>query len=440
MASKSAAVVTVSDGVSQGVRDDSSGQAVGELLRAAGFEVVARDVVPDERDLIAELFRSLADRGIALIVSTGGTGFGPRDVTPEATREVIEREAPGLAEAMRAVGRSSTPFAMLSREVVGSRGSTLIVNLPGSEKGARESLQAILDVLPHALDLLAGETVHGPSDADGHGGHRNAKGAVVRPEDAELDEQLAARRAGGEDLVLATAVRVEGNPPCRLGQKLLLGSGGPVSGTLGCAEFDAAAVADGPGVLRAGTPTTRTYEHELGTIEVFLEPIVHRPRLLVFSATPVAQHLIRWARDLGFEPTLVESREDRVRPEHRGARLARSLDDVALGGDTFAVHTDHDAPGVAGSLARLLRSPAPFIGVMGSRRHVGPYVAELREMGFGEEDLARIRTPLGIDIGGRSAEEIALSIVAGLVAARHGATGGWLDADESSAGPVGPAR
>jgi xanthine/CO dehydrogenase XdhC/CoxF family maturation factor len=166
--------------------------------------------------------------------------------------------------------------------------------------------------------------------------------------------------------------------------------------------------------------------HELGSIEVYLEPSTRQPRLLVFSATPVAAHLVRWARDVGFDPVVVEPRSDRPGPP--GVALLRSIDDIQIDEDTYAVHTDHDAPGVADSLAALLRSPAAFVGAMGSRRHVGPYVERLREMGFADEDLRRIRTPLGLDIGARTAEEIALSILAGLVAARRESPGGWLDA------------
>jgi molybdopterin adenylyltransferase len=410
------AVVTISDGVAGGTREDASGQAVMALLEQHGFEIVRRQVVPDERAQIATLLRSLSADGIPLIVTTGGTGLGPRDVTPEATRSVIEREAPGLAEAMRAVGRGTTPFAALSRGIAGVRGSSLILNLPGSESGATENLEAVLAALPHALQLLRGDTTHGPSDGS-HEGHG-------QPSLGTIDEELRARRGRGESVVLATAVRTEGNPPCTVGQKLLLSRTGPITGTLGCAEFDGAALAEASSVLDSGKPTTSTYRHELGSVEVYLEPFARSTRLLIISATPVGRALMRWAPELGFDPLLVESRHERL---ESGERAMASTAAAEPDDDTVAVHTDHDAPDVVDNLAALLRSPSPFIGVMGSRRHVGPHLQQLRELGFGDEDLARIRTPVGIDLGARTAEEIALSILAGLVADRHGARGGWLD-------------
>ncbi|WP_052665313.1 MogA/MoaB family molybdenum cofactor biosynthesis protein [Nitriliruptor alkaliphilus] len=158
---RTAAVVTASDGVSTGHREDASGRAVADLLVEHGWVVERREVVPDDRARIAALLAALADEdGLALVCVTGGTGFGPRDVTPEATRDVCHREAPGLAEAMRAAGRTSTPMADLSRGVCGIRRSTLIVDLPGSPRGATESLAAIVGLLHHATDLLAGDTEH----------------------------------------------------------------------------------------------------------------------------------------------------------------------------------------------------------------------------------------------------------------------------------------
>lgn len=157
---RTATVVTASDRSAAGTREDLSGPAVAALLTAAGF-CVEREVVPDDRQVLAALLRRLADEnGQRLIVVTGGTGLAPRDVTPEATRDVIEREVPGLAEAMRAAGRASTPKADLSRGVCGIRGTTLIVDVPGSVRGATESLEAIIELLPHALSLLEGITEH----------------------------------------------------------------------------------------------------------------------------------------------------------------------------------------------------------------------------------------------------------------------------------------
>lgn len=153
------AILTVSDRGSAGEREDLSGRAVEELVLAQGWTVERREVVPDEAVRIEERLRHYCDRlRVDLVLTTGGTGLSPRDVTPEATRAVLEREAPGFAEAMRASSLSKTPHAMLSRAVSGIRGSTLIVNLPGSPQGARENLAVILPALPHGLEKLRGDT------------------------------------------------------------------------------------------------------------------------------------------------------------------------------------------------------------------------------------------------------------------------------------------
>jgi molybdenum cofactor synthesis domain-containing protein len=158
VAVRTAFVITVSDGVSSGTREDKSGEALETLLSDTGFEV-RRMVVPDEIPAIVTAI-SEAAREAVLIVTTGGTGFGPRDVTPEATVQVLEREAPGLTHMMMARGLEATAMAGLSRARAGSIGSTLVINVPGSSKGAVESLEAILHVIPHALDLLSGDTEH----------------------------------------------------------------------------------------------------------------------------------------------------------------------------------------------------------------------------------------------------------------------------------------
>ena len=156
-----AVVITASDACSRGEREDASGVAVVELLTELGAEIVERKVLSDDLDPLVQTLREFAEReDVNLIVTTGGTGLGPRDNTPEATRQVIEREAPGIAEAMRAESLKVTAMAMLSRGVCGVRSGTLIVNLPGSPKAVRESFLVIAPVLPHALDLLAGHTTH----------------------------------------------------------------------------------------------------------------------------------------------------------------------------------------------------------------------------------------------------------------------------------------
>ena len=153
-------VITVSDGVTAGTREDVSGPALQNLLRQAGLQVSDPEVVPDTHERITDAIVAAVVGGADLVVTTGGTGLGPRDVTPQATSMLIDYEVPGLSELMRSVGAVKTPMAVLSRGVAGVRGHTLILNVPGSMKGATESLEAVMPVLGHAIQLLHGNTRH----------------------------------------------------------------------------------------------------------------------------------------------------------------------------------------------------------------------------------------------------------------------------------------
>lgn len=169
LAELTAAILVTSDRASRGEYPDLTGPALEELLRHRGWRVVEIRVVPDEREAISRALRSWCDAGAAsLLLTAGGTGLGPRDVTPESTRDVIERDLPGIPEVMRARGSAKSPHAALSRAIAGSRGKCLIVNLPGSPRGAVESLECVLDLIPHALEMLGGgghEKEHKPENS-----------------------------------------------------------------------------------------------------------------------------------------------------------------------------------------------------------------------------------------------------------------------------------
>ncbi len=157
-------ILTISDSGAQGKREDTSGQAIAEIMSSHDFKVVRREIIPDEKDLIQQKLIQWCDsKEIDLVLTTGGTGLGPRDVTPEATSPVIERPVPGISEAIRMETLKKTPMSMISRGVSGVRGRCLIINLPGSPKAVRECLEIALPVIPHALDLLRGKTSSHPA-------------------------------------------------------------------------------------------------------------------------------------------------------------------------------------------------------------------------------------------------------------------------------------
>ncbi len=164
-----ARVVTVSDGCFAGTREDVSGPAVAGLLSENGIEIAGTEVVPDERDRIIEAIQAGVADGDDLVVTTGGTGIAARDVTPQATRDMLDYEIPGIGEEMRRAGMQSTPMAMISRGLAGVSGQTLVLNLPGSMRGAVESLAAVLPAIGHAVDLLHGHTAHAPDTASSAG-------------------------------------------------------------------------------------------------------------------------------------------------------------------------------------------------------------------------------------------------------------------------------
>jgi len=228
-----------------------------------------------------------------------------------------------------------------------------------------------------------------------------------------FEEELARRLARGEEVVVATVVKLDGEPPSQAGAKLLMSRAAPLAGTLGCSEFDSAALADSASIADSTSPQLRTYRHDLGSIEVYLEPYAATPTLLVFAATPVARALVRWAEEVGFRPVLAESLGDLPAP---------------TAGDLYVVHTNHDAVDLVAALEAVLPRDPRFIGLVGSRRHTGHHLEALRAKGVPDGVIGRIQSPVGLDIGARTPEEIALSILAGLVAIRRGGRAGWKSA------------
>jgi xanthine dehydrogenase accessory factor len=225
-----------------------------------------------------------------------------------------------------------------------------------------------------------------------------------------VEEELAQRLARGDEVVLATVIKVDGEPPSQSGAKLLMARRAAITGTLGCSEFDSAALADASTIASAGAPQTRTYRHDLGSIDVYLEPYAAAPTLVVFADTPIARALVRWAPEVGFRAVLVEHTADLPAPGSS---------------DLYVVHTNHDSPDLVQALEAVMPRRPKFIGLVGSRRHTGHHIEALRAKGVQDDVIDGIQTPVGLDIGARTPAEIALSILAGLVAVRRGGRGGW---------------
>src|ERR1700737_464399 len=235
-----------------------------------------------------------------------------------------------------------------------------------------------------------------------------------------VEEDLARRVARGEEVVLATVIKVDGEPPSHPGAKILLSRTATLAGTLGCSEFDSAALADAAQIAEAVKPQLRTYRHDLGSIDVYLEPYPSAPTLVIFAATPVAASLLRWAPELGFRTLLVETRQERLKDASWPTAIT-SLADLpgALGPDVYVVHTDHDAEDLVQALETVLPKDPRFIGLVGSRRHTGHPLQPPPAKGVAEEVIATIQSPVGLDIGAQTPGEIALSILAGIVAIRR---------------------
>lgn len=378
---RDAVVLTVSDTAHHGARQDTAGDAIAGLLAQGGWTVTLRRTVPDEHDRITDALRDAANDGVALVVTTGGTGLAPRDVTPEATRAVADRPVPGLAERMRAVGRRITPMADLSRAEAVVVDSTLVINTPGSRKGAVENLQAVIDLLPHAVELLRGNTEQHPP---GHG----SEGVAGVP--AEVESLDAHAHHGGVP---------------RLGE-----------------EEDAQ-------VGHAHDHREDSHDHDAHDPDdpCFLAhtegiPEERRPGALVcVYASPLSTLLLSWGRDLGYRRLVLVEPGDRDQHAVRHAdEIVRSVNDARVDADTDIVVTDHERDDIVDLCEQMLDSDARWLGMMGSKRHLGPHVEGLRERGWDDQDIDRIERPVGLDIGSRTPPEIALSVLAGVVADRQG--------------------
>lgn len=244
-----------------------------------------------------------------------------------------------------------------------------------------------------------------------------------------LIEQLSKRIKQGQRSVLATAISTKGNPPCQVTQKILLGTNGEIlAGTLGCSEFDIQA-----SQLAISTSTNNqaqlvSLHHDLGEVEVYFEP--HKPmdHLIVLSATPIAHWLLKWARDLGFTTALIESKSELITPYFRENAdvVVSDAYELTVWENNIVVHTNHNSGDLANQIATLIRNGTSFIGIVGSKRHSASYLEELEKLGIPPQVISKIQTPVGIDIGSNTPQEIALSILSAIIAFKNNKLGSLI--------------
>lgn len=249
-----------------------------------------------------------------------------------------------------------------------------------------------------------------------------------------LIEQLSKRIRQGQRSVLATTISTKGEPPCKISQKILLGIKGEIlSGTLGCSEFDTQASKIAVSVLDANKPVLVYLHHDLGEIEVYFEP--HRPmeHLIILSATPIARWLLRWAKDLGFTTALIESNLELITPSflEDADVVVSNADELDAWENISVVHTNHNSDDLANQITTLIRNGAGFVGIIGSKRHSSSYLKEIETLGIPPEIISTIQTPVGLDIGAQTPQEIALSILSALIAFKNNRSGNLMGLEKT---------
>lgn len=379
MTGRTATVITASDGVTHGTRQDTSGETLATMLTAAGATVTDRVVVADEIPAIRAAVTSATETGGSLVVITGGTGLGPRDVTPEAVAGLTDRAIPGFGEAMRTAGRASTPLADLSRSFGAAMGTCIVVGVPGSPRGASESLGAVMELIPHVLDLLGGDTAHRLADDQPPASSQTTAGAA-----ALTPDHMAARDHGPDH------DHMHDHHP---GHEEHDGAHAD-----GHVHDDHCAVAHGG----AGD------HHEGGGT------------LMAVFGSPLAAILLAWGRELGWDVVLVDP--SRAPSDGADGGLRVVPDPSPADAATDIVVTDHHRDELVDMLDVALDTPARFIGLMGSKRVEGPHIGPLGARGRSAREIARITRPIGVDIGSRTPAEIAVSTLADLIARRTGRT------------------